>query len=151
MATTTTTVAAPPMMTDGTVPNHCAVTPDSTAPHWFEHEMKSAFTAATRPRSASGVRICTSEMRSTTLTASNTPVKKSIRNDSHAALASPKPIVATAVAGWLAPVLIALSVLLLGRSFYILYVQKRGTRVTEVITWLALLFVVGYWTWRLVA
>ncbi len=41
--------------------------------------------------------------------------------------------------------LIALSVLLLGRSFYILYVQKRGNRVTEVITWLALLFVVGYW------
>ena len=47
--------------------------------------------------------------------------------------------------------LIALSVLLLGRSFYILYVQKRGTRVTEVITWLAFLFVVGYWTWRFTA
>jgi hypothetical protein len=56
---------------------------------------------------------------------------------------------AEAVAGWLAPVLIALSVLLLGRSFYILYVCKRGTRTTEVITWLAFLFVVGYWTWRL--
>jgi hypothetical protein len=55
-----------------------------------------------------------------------------------------------AVVSWLAPVLIALSVLLLGRSFYILYVQKRGTRTTAVITWLSALFVVGYWTWRLV-
>ena len=55
------------------------------------------------------------------------------------------------VAGWLAPLLIAVSVLLLGRSFYILYVRRSGTRATEVITWLAALFVVGYWTWRLVA
>jgi len=54
------------------------------------------------------------------------------------------------VVSWLSPVLIVLSVLLLGRSFYILYVQRRGTRVTAVITWLAALFVVGYWTWRLV-
>jgi hypothetical protein len=53
--------------------------------------------------------------------------------------------------GWLAPVLIALSVLLLGRSFYILYVCHRGTRATAIITWLAALFVVCYWTWRLVA
>jgi hypothetical protein len=58
---------------------------------------------------------------------------------------------AETVAGWLAPVLIALSVLLLGRSFYILYVCKRGSRVSEILTWLAALFVVGYWTWRLVA
>src|SRR5213078_4768927 len=55
-AITTATVAMPPTTTEGTVPNHWAVTPDSTAPHWFEHEMKSALTAATRPRSASGVR-----------------------------------------------------------------------------------------------
>jgi hypothetical protein len=52
---------------------------------------------------------------------------------------------------WLAPVLIALSVVLLGRSFYILYVLRRGTRATAVITWLATAFVVGYWTWQLVA
>ena len=31
------------------------------------------------------------------------------------------------VVSWLSPVLIVLSVLLLGRSFYILYVQRRGT------------------------
>ena len=48
------------------------------------------------------------------------------------------------------PVLIVLSMLLLGRSFYILYVQRRGTRVSAIITWLAAVFVVGYWTWRLV-
>jgi hypothetical protein len=51
----------------------------------------------------------------------------------------------------LAPVLIALSVLLLGRSFYILYVSRRGTLAMAVITWLSAIFVVGYWTWRLVA
>jgi len=55
------------------------------------------------------------------------------------------------VAGWLAPVLIVLSVLLLGRSFYVLYVKKRGTRITAIITWLSLAFVVGYWTWRWIA
>jgi hypothetical protein len=54
------------------------------------------------------------------------------------------------VMSWLAPVLIALSVLLLGRSFYILYVQRRGTRATAVVTWLSALFVIGYWTWQLV-
>jgi hypothetical protein len=47
-------------------------------------------------------------------------------------------------------VLVGLSVLLLGRAFYILYVRKRGTRASRVITWLAAAFVVGYWTWRLV-
>jgi hypothetical protein len=54
------------------------------------------------------------------------------------------------ISGWLAPVLIVLSLLLLGRSFYILYVQRRGTRATTVITWLAAAAVIGYWTWRLV-
>jgi hypothetical protein len=58
---------------------------------------------------------------------------------------------ATLVWSWLAPVLIAVSLLLLGRSFYILYVRRRGTRTTAVVTWLAALFVVGYWTWRLTA
>jgi hypothetical protein len=49
---------------------------------------------------------------------------------------------------WLAPVLIALSVLLLGRAFYILYVRRRGTPTAKVITWLSAAFVVGFWTWR---
>jgi hypothetical protein len=51
---------------------------------------------------------------------------------------------------WLAPILIGLSILLLARSFYILYVQRRGTRLTTVVTWLAAAFVIGFWTWRLV-
>jgi hypothetical protein len=58
--------------------------------------------------------------------------------------------VAAAVAGWLAPVLVGLSVLLLGRAFYVLYVRRRGTRASRVITWLAAAFVLGYWAWRLV-
>jgi hypothetical protein len=49
---------------------------------------------------------------------------------------------------WLSPVLIGLSVLLLGRSFYVIYVQKRGSRAVAVITWLSATFVVVFWTWR---
>ena len=56
---------------------------------------------------------------------------------------------AASVAGWLSPVLIALSVLLLGRAFYVLYVKGRGNRVSAAITWLSLVFVAGYWTWHL--
>lgn len=58
---------------------------------------------------------------------------------------------AASVAGWLSPALIALSVLLLGRAFYVLYVKGRGNRVSAVITWLSLVFVAGYWTWHLVS
>jgi hypothetical protein len=53
------------------------------------------------------------------------------------------------VAGWLWPVMIALSAGLLGRAFYVLYVQGRGNRVSTVITWLSAVFVAGYWTWHL--
>jgi hypothetical protein len=53
------------------------------------------------------------------------------------------------VSHWLAPVLLTLSVLLLLRSFYILYVRRRGNRASTVITWMAAVFVIGYWTWRL--
>jgi hypothetical protein len=52
------------------------------------------------------------------------------------------------VASWLSPLLIALSVLLLGRAFYIVYVHGRGTRASKVITWLSAAFVVAFWTWR---
>jgi hypothetical protein len=55
---------------------------------------------------------------------------------------------AASVASWLAPVMIVLSVLLLGQAFFVLYVRKRGTRVSEIITWLSAAFVVAYWTWR---
>jgi hypothetical protein len=50
---------------------------------------------------------------------------------------------------WLAPVMIAVSILLLGRAFYLLYVRRRGNRVSKIITWTAALVVVGFWTWRL--
>jgi hypothetical protein len=56
---------------------------------------------------------------------------------------------AAGVAGWLSPVLIVLSLLLLGYSFFVLYVRRRGTRVSTVITWMSALFVAGYWTWRI--
>ena len=55
---------------------------------------------------------------------------------------------AAAVASWLAPVFIALAAALLIRAHYLLYVRKRGTRLTTVVTWLATVFVVGFWTWQ---
>jgi hypothetical protein len=54
------------------------------------------------------------------------------------------------VTDWLAPVLIGLSVLLLLRSFYLLYVRRRGSRASAVITWLSAVFVIGFWTWHLI-
>jgi hypothetical protein len=53
------------------------------------------------------------------------------------------------VTDWLAPVLISLSVLLLLRSFYILYVRRRGTRASAAIMWCSAVFVIGFWTWQL--
>jgi hypothetical protein len=47
--------------------------------------------------------------------------------------------------------MIGLSILLLGRSFYILYVKRRGTRASAIVTWLSAAFVIGYWTWRLLS
>jgi hypothetical protein len=58
---------------------------------------------------------------------------------------------AASVAGWLSPVLIVVSAALLGRAHYVLYVVKRGTRASEVITWLATLVVLAFWTWKLAA
>ena len=51
---------------------------------------------------------------------------------------------------WLSPLLIGLSVLLLARAFYVLYVRKCGTRASKIITWTAAACVAGFWTWRLV-
>jgi hypothetical protein len=56
---------------------------------------------------------------------------------------------ATVVAGWLSPVLIGLSVVLLGRSFWVLYVQKRGSTFVMILTWLSAVFVVCFWTYQL--
>jgi hypothetical protein len=53
------------------------------------------------------------------------------------------------VTHWLAPALTGLSVLLLLRSFYVLYVRRRGTRASAVITWSSAVFVIGFWAWQL--
>jgi hypothetical protein len=57
---------------------------------------------------------------------------------------------AVAVAtGWISYVLIALSVGLLARSFWVLYAQKRGSGFVKLLTWLSALFVVCFWSWQL--
>jgi hypothetical protein len=56
---------------------------------------------------------------------------------------------ATVVTGWLQPVLICVSILLMGRSFYVIYVRKISSPTTVVITWLAFAFMLGFWTWYL--
>ena len=54
------------------------------------------------------------------------------------------------MAGWLSPILIALSVGLFGRAHYVLYVLKRGNRLTEIITWVATVLVIVFSIWLLV-
>jgi hypothetical protein len=55
------------------------------------------------------------------------------------------------VTGWLSPLLLCLSILLLGRSFYVIYVRKISTRTTVIVTWTSLIFMVGFWIWFLVS
>ena len=38
---------------------------------------------------------------------------------------------------------------MLGRSFYVIYRLKRGNRFSRIVTWVAAVFVVGFWAWRL--
>jgi hypothetical protein len=45
--------------------------------------------------------------------------------------------------------MVIVSVVLMCRAHYVLYILKRGTRTTTVITWLATLLVVGFWSWKL--
>lgn len=52
------------------------------------------------------------------------------------------------VSSWLSPVLIGFTAVLLGRAHYTLYVLKRGNRFSMATTWLATLFVAGFWTWQ---
>jgi hypothetical protein len=51
--------------------------------------------------------------------------------------------------GWISYLLIALSIVMLSRSFWVLYVQKRGSAVVKVLTWLSALFVVCFWSYQL--
>src|SRR5439155_1065481 len=65
-------VAAASPRNDGLV-NKKATRPDRNPPNSLEVPMNNAFTADTRPRFSSGVRICTSVWRTTTLTLSTAP------------------------------------------------------------------------------
>ena len=72
-----------------------------------------------------------------------------VLNGSSALLGLAGTITATAVSGWIAPVLLCASAVLIGRSFYVIYVRGIRTRATVVIAWSALVFIVGFWTWQL--
>ena len=67
-------VSRPPPTTEAIGPNRAAVAPLSNAPISFDMLTNRCFTAETRPRRASGVIICSSVRRMTTLTLSQTPV-----------------------------------------------------------------------------
>jgi hypothetical protein len=56
---------------------------------------------------------------------------------------------ATVVTGWLSPLLFCASILLLARSFYVIYVRGIGTRTTTITAWFSLTFMVAFWTWYL--
>jgi len=56
---------------------------------------------------------------------------------------------ATVVTGWLSPLLLCASILLMARSFYMIYVRKIRTRTTVIVTWCSFLFMVSFWTWYL--
>ena len=74
-----------------------------------------------------------------------------VLNGTSALLGLAGSVTATAVGGWIAPVLLCASALLIGRSFYVIYVRGMRTPATVVIAWSALVFMVGFWTWRLTA
>jgi hypothetical protein len=72
-----------------------------------------------------------------------------VLNGTSALLGLAGSVSSAAVSGWIAPVLICLSIVLIGRSFYVIYVRGVRSRATVVVAWSALLFIVGFWTWRL--
>jgi hypothetical protein len=39
----------------------------------------------------------------------------------------------------------------MARSFYMIYVLKVATRTTTIVAWCSLAFMIGFWTWYLVA
>ena len=74
-----------------------------------------------------------------------------VLNGTSALLGLAGSVTATAVSGWIAPVLLCASAVLIGRSFYVIYVRGVRTPATVVIAWSALLFIIGFWTWQLTA
>ena len=83
----------PPSTTAGTVPNHCAVTPDSNCPTSFEAPMKTVLTALTRPRMSFGVVSCTSVCRTMMLTMSQAPTSTRAATESATLRESPNTTV----------------------------------------------------------
>jgi hypothetical protein len=72
-----------------------------------------------------------------------------VLNGTSALLGLAGSVTATVVSGWISPVLIGASIVLIGRSFFVIYVRGIRTRATVVIAWAALVFIVGFWTWQL--
>ena len=72
-----------------------------------------------------------------------------VLNGTSALLGLAGSVTATVVSGWLAPVLLCAAVLMIGRSFYVIYGRGVRTRATVVIAWSSLVFMVGFWTWYL--
>ncbi len=72
-------------------------------------------------------------------------------NGTSALLGLAGSVTATAVSGWIAPVLLCASLLLIGRSFYVIYVRGIRSRATVVVAWSSLVFMVGFWTWHLLS
>ena len=91
----TATVPSPPITTAGTAPTSAAITPDSNSPSWLDALTNSVLTALTRPSMWSGVFSCTSDERSTTLTASAAPSTTSAAIDSGMEVDSPNTVVAS--------------------------------------------------------
>ena len=69
----TTIAPMPPTSTDVNAPNSAATAPARNSPSVPEVPVNMKFTARTRPSISFGVRVCTSEWRITTLTASPAP------------------------------------------------------------------------------
>jgi hypothetical protein len=57
----------------------------------------------------------------------------------------------TDVTWWLSPLLLCASILLMARSFYVIYIRKTATRATAIVAWFSLVFMIGFWTWYLVS
>jgi hypothetical protein len=72
-----------------------------------------------------------------------------VTNGTMALLGLAGSVSATAFSGWIPPVLLFVSFLLIGRTFYVQYVRGVRTRASAIIAWCALAIVVGQWTWRL--
>jgi hypothetical protein len=53
----------------------------------------------------------------------------------------------TTITGWLFWLLLCASLLLLARSFYVIYVKKTASRLTAVMAWFSLAFMACYWSW----